>query len=258
MPLFYQSPTQPPTVPQTPALSASQTVPKPYLTEAQVAEKCKNIPVFVLMDTTGAPLTATLPGKKPTVGVFLGKKEADDYYKQLPKANKELVSQVRMNILTLSDVLLRAKKDSRDAYALVSQSASVKEAQNTLVAQGKKATDLKGVPLFIVRRADTGDGKGNASTSLAYVTIRVGNDIQVPCFFTKKDADNLVRKFLDQDRKVKLAVEVGTLENILHLLETSPSPQIQQLTLFPSAEMLAQVPLPPPAPELPPASQPPF
>jgi hypothetical protein len=231
MPLFYYPCQLQPTPPQT----ANGT--KPFLTEAQVAAKCRNVPVFVLMDAAGAPLTVTLPGKKPMIGAFLRQEEAQEFYKKLPQTNKTLLEQVRISQRSLAEIVQQAARDPKALYALVASNAAVKEAQEVLSKQGKKPGDLKGVPIFLIRQASVPGSRESDTNIVSYVTLRVGSDasdVQVPCFFTKKDADALMQKFLAQDPTVKLSLEVGTLEGIIHLLQTSPNPEIQQITFFPS------------------------
>ena len=243
-----------------PVVSTSQkAAPKPFLTDAQVGEKCQYVPVFVLLDNVGTPLTVTLPGKKPTVGIFFGKKEADAFCQQIIKQNPKLTTNVKPTMVTLSNMVSLARKSLDVIYAFVPSGTAVKEAKELLVAQGKKATDLQGTPLFLIRRADNSTGSKNVKSPPSvmpnYIMIQSGNDKAIPCFFSKKEAEALIQKFQQQDSKTKLILEVATMEGILHLLQTSPDSQIKLITLILSAEMRDS--LPKPAEASPPTAKPP-
>jgi Tic22-like family len=227
-PIVYQQPAQP-----------QKAAPKPFFTPAQVLEKCKNIPVFVITDAIGNPLAAQSPEKKTVIGIFLNKKDGESFLEKMRADNSPIVAKLLVNSVQLSDMVSQMQKNPETLFTFIPNSTAVKDAQSLYAAQGKKPESLRGIPLFIARAEKAGG-------SPSYLMIRNGNVEQVPIFFTKKDADALIKQYQPQLPGKKLRVDVATLENILALFRTSPDPAVNQLILVPSTEMLAAVPKPTP------------
>jgi hypothetical protein len=229
-PFTYQPPQPPPAKVQK---NAQKTAPKPFLTFAQVLEKGKNIPVFVLTNAAGSPLTAQSPEKKLVVGIFLDKDEADAFLKQLVANKHPLASTLLVTTVQLSDMIGMMQKNPTMQFTFIASEQSIKDAKALYVAAGKKPELLQGSPIFLAR-LDTPSG-----SPPSYLTVRIGGKEQTPLFFAKKDADALIRSYQAQFPGKKARMDVGTLENTLTLLQTSPDSAMQKLIFVPSAEMLA-------------------
>lgn len=206
------------------------------LTQEQILQKLRPIPVFTIANSQGAPLVASPPqGQKgnPVAGVFITQQDAQAFLDGLKTKNPELVKNVRVVPVSLAEVyqLNIANKDKKDKldFAFVPSRQQVDTAQTLLKQSGDKNA-FSGTPLFVARG---GPEKG-------YLTIQQGNEQVIPMFFKKEDLQNLMDRFKQQDPKVAstLEVQVLNLEGVIEVMRTKNDPQLNQIVLIPPKESL--------------------
>ncbi|MGQ9872048.1 Tic22 family protein [Leptodesmis sp.] len=206
------------------------------LTQEQILQKLRPIPVFTIANSQGAPLVASPPnGQKgnPVAGVFITQQDAQTFLDNLKNKNPEIVKNVRVVPVSLAEIyqLSVANKDKKEKldFAFVPSRQQVDTAQ-TLLKQGGDKNTFTGTPLFVARG---GSEKG-------YLTIQQGNETVIPMFFKKEDLQNLMDRFKQQDPKVAstLEVQVLNLEGVIEVMRTKNDPQLNQIVLIPPRESL--------------------
>ncbi len=206
------------------------------LTQEQILQKLRPIPVFTIANSQGAPLVASPPnGQKgnPVAGVFITQQDAQTFLDNLKNKNPDLVKNVRVVPVSLAEVyqLNVANKDKKDKldFAFVPSRQQVDTAQTLLKQSGEK-NPFSGTPLFVARG---GADKG-------YLTIQQGKETVIPMFFKKEDLQNLMDRFKQQDPKVAstLEVQVLNLEGVIEVMRTKNDPQLNQIVLIPPKESL--------------------
>ncbi len=210
------------------------------LTQEQIVQKLRPIPVFTIANSDGAPLVAAPPsGQKgnPVAGVFINQQDAQAFLDGLKNRSPEIAKNVRVVPVSLAEVyqlnqVNKEKKEKLD-FAFVPSRQQVTTAQ-TIVKQGdKKDQQFTGTPLFVARG---GAEKG-------YLTIQQGNKSVIPMFFKKEELQSLIDRFKQQDPKVASTVEIQVLnlEGVIEVLRTKNDPQLEQIVLVPPRESMEYV-----------------
>jgi hypothetical protein len=206
------------------------------LTQEQILQKLRPVPVFTIANAQGAPLVASPPsGQKgnPVAGVFITQQDAQAFLENLKTRNPDLAKNVKVVPVSLAEVYQintsnRDKKDKLD-FAFVPSRQQVDTAQAILKQSGDK-NQFSGTPLFVARG---GADKG-------YLTIQQGNETVIPMFFKKEDLQTLMDRFKQQDPKMasSLEVQVLNLEGVIEVMRTKNDPQLNQIVLVPPRESL--------------------
>uniref|UniRef100_A0A832H0W4 Tic22 family protein n=1 Tax=Oscillatoriales cyanobacterium SpSt-402 TaxID=2282168 RepID=A0A832H0W4_9CYAN len=206
------------------------------LTQDQILQKLRPIPVFTIANSEGAPLVAS-PQKgqqgNPVAGVFINQKDAQAFLDNLKTRNPDLAKNVRVVPVSMAEVyqLNLANKDKKDKldFAFVPSQQQVTTAQGLLKQSGQKE-QFSGTPLFVARG---GADKG-------YLTIQQGDKAVIPMFFKKEELQALMDRFKQQDPKLgsSLEVQVLNLEGVIEVMRTKNDPQLDQIMLIPPRESL--------------------
>ncbi len=206
------------------------------LTQDQILQKLRPIPVFTIANSEGAPLVAS-PQKgqqgNPVAGVFINQKDAQAFLDNLKTRNPDLAKNVRVVPVSMAEVyqLNMANKDKKDKldFAFVPSQQQVTTAQSLLKQSGQKE-QFSGTPLFVARG---GPDKG-------YLTIQQGDKAVIPMFFMKEELQALMDRFKQQDPKLgaSLEVQVLNLEGVIEVMRTKNDPQLDQIMLIPPRESL--------------------
>lgn len=206
------------------------------LTQDQILQKLRPIPVFTIANSEGAPLVASPQnGQKgnPVAGVFINQKDAQAFLDNLKTRNPDLAKNVRVVPVSMAEVyqLNVANKDKKDKldFAFVPSQQQVTTAQG-LLKQGGQKEQFSGTPLFVARG---GPDKG-------YLTIQQGDKAVIPMFFKKEELQALMDRFKQQDPKLgsSLEVQVLNLEGVIEVMRTKNDPQLDQIMLIPPRESL--------------------
>jgi Tic22-like family len=209
------------------------------LTQDQILQKLRPVPVFTIANPQGAPLVAAPPsGQKgnPVAGVFINQKDAEAFLNNLKGKDPSLVKDVKVVPVSLAEVYQlnlnnKDKKDKLD-FAFVPSQDQVSTAKTLLVQTGQK-DQFSGTPLFVARG---GPDKG-------YLTIQQGDKAVIPMFFKKEELQALMDRFKQQDPKVAstLEVQVLNLEGVIEVMRTKNDPQLNQIMLIPPRESIEYV-----------------
>jgi nickel transport protein len=205
------------------------------LTEDQVVEKLKSVPVFTITNAEGAPLVATPQSstdKTPVAPAFISQQDAQTFLDNLKVKNPDLAKNVKVVPISLAEVYKLTLKDKASPdhlnFSYIPIQQQVASATALLKQSDPKATQFSGVPLFVARG---GKEKG-------YLTVQQGNQQVVPMFFEKEELQALLDRFKQQQPELAASVDIQAvpLEGVLQTLKTGNNPQLNQLMIIPPKE----------------------
>jgi hypothetical protein len=213
------------------------------LPEQQIAEKLNEVPVFLITNPQGVPLTRTLPpaqtGQKSTTvaDVFMNGQEAQAFLEQLRKQKDpklvEMVKTLQVKPVPMGVVYQKLREDrNKPDRVLFALQPGQQDLQGAVTLLRQKGQEVKGliVPVFIVQSA----GKGYVS-----VKRKSNNQEIVPLFLSQKDAQGL----LNQVKKdiPKAEIQVVDIEGVIQTLQQKNDEWLKQVTLVPSSESLEYI-----------------
>jgi uncharacterized protein (UPF0335 family) len=212
------------------------------LSEQQIKEKLDAIPVWMITNPQGLPLSRQLPaandGKKPgsVTGVYMSKTEAQAFIKELqavknpdPKMS-EMLKSLQATAVPLGSIyqqLQQTKKQTeRLQFAFKPVDQEIKGAMDLLRSSGQDVKQFRSVPVFMVRFAPD---KG-------YVPIQLGSDKKeyFPLFMSKQDALALLNQVKPKFNKAD--IQVVDVDGILKTMQDKNDKWLEQVVFFPSPE----------------------
>lgn len=210
------------------------------LTDEQVAERLRNVPVFTITDDQGAPLVSTpedgSEDAAPVAGVFIDSTDAQNFLSSLRENNPELASSVQVVPVSLAEVYQLAlsgqSSDRRLEFTFIPNQEVVETAITLLQNTGEDVSSFEGVPIFIARSSEDGD--------MGYLTIQQGDQQVIPMFFTEEDLQAMLTRLeqLQPDLANTVSIQVINLEGLINTLERSDNPELEQILLVPPEESL--------------------
>jgi hypothetical protein len=233
-----------------PLFIAPLIAPVQALTQSEVLERLKGIPVFTITDDKGAPLlgTSTQPTqqgktKPPQVLLFfLNPSDAQATLSQIKKSNPTVGSKARIIIRSMNDAYDVIKKNQNKkeiVFQIVPDKVSMETARTILVSQGKPTDKVPNVPVFFATGA-----KGKEQGLL---TIEQNGKQLVPFFFDQKDLQTLIDKAKAQQPDVAKAskIQVTSLFQVLDSMVTTkdnkPKPDTERFTFVPARNAIKYV-----------------
>ncbi|MEG4045108.1 Tic22 family protein [Microcoleus sp. Pol17_C1] len=212
------------------------------LSNTEIDEKLRSVPVFVITDAVGAPLIATVPkqgegqsGNDSVTGIFISQQDAQAFIDRLKTTNPQLAASVRVTPVSLGEIyqLSQANKGKPEEiqFSYVPAPQQVQLAKTVLQQTGQQVNEFNGVPLFLAR-----GGPENG-----YLTIQRNQQEVIPLFFNKEDLQGMVDRFKQQQQPsvtATIKIEVVNLESVLEALRTEDDQFLTQMILIPSRESL--------------------
>lgn len=209
------------------------------LTEDQVVQKLRSVPVFTVTDAQGSPLVASVPqgqgqNQNQTVsvaGVFISQRDAQSFVERLKTENPALGRTVQVVPVSLGEVYQLDRENQNKPqgldFAFIPVQQQVQSAQALMTQSGQQ---FQGTPLFV---AKGGQDQG-------YLTIQQNGQQVIPFFFEKEQLQGLVDRFKQQQPNMAstVKVEAVTLEGVIQTLQTSNNEQLNNIVLVPSRESL--------------------
>jgi hypothetical protein len=213
------------------------------LSEQQIKEKLDSIPVYLITNEKGLPLSRTLPeaqnGKKAggsVTGVYLSRQEAQTFINELRNAKgkdpklEEIAKNLQVTAVPLGVIYQQLQQtknqENRLLFAFKPVDQEIKGALELLQQSGQKVDQFKSVPVFAVRFApDQG-----------YVPIQMTADKQqlIPLFLSKQDAQGLLGQV--KPKHPKADIQVIDVDGVIKTLQDKNDTWLNQVVLVPSAE----------------------
>ncbi len=218
------------------------------LTQEEVVQQLRAVPVFTITDEDRAPLVAEPqegePGA-PLVRVFITQADAAAFLGSLQESNPDLASEVRVTPVSLGRIYAAAVEgqdpENRLEFVFVPSrdeaASAVEILQSELEENGEDpstVSEFLGVPLFTARSATGSDEEG-------LLTVPDGEDNQiVPLFFSYDQLQALIAAIGERQPEFAEGLDpfIIRLEELIQTLETTEDEELLQLRLVPSLEAL--------------------
>lgn len=216
------------------------------LTDEEVAERLRPVPVFTLTDAEGIPLIAATESGTRVAGVFISRTDAESFLADLRAENPELANNVQIlpvSLATVYELAQRAQEQQSPLrFDFVPMATEVQSALDVLRQNGEPAEQFEGVPIFVARSSQENGG---------YLIIQEGEQQVIPMFFAQEDVNRLITQLQQQqpDLAASISVEVIPLEGLISTLQTSDNEALNQIMLVPPRETLDFIRSQPPATE---------
>ncbi|CEJ42154.1 Tic22 family protein [Umezakia ovalisporum] len=210
------------------------------LSEEQIKKKLDSVPVYLITNEEGLPLSRPLPeSQKPggsVTGVYMSRQEAQSFIRELqgvpgkdPKMEKMLKS-LQVTAVPLGVIyeqLQQTKNQSqRLLFAFKPVEQEIKGAMELLRQNGQEVKQFNSVPIFAVR----------FSPEQGYVPIQLASDTEelIPLFLSKQDAQGLLRQV--KSKFPKADIQVIDIEGVIKTLQDKDDAWLNQVVLVPSQE----------------------
>jgi hypothetical protein len=216
-------------------------VPVLALPDKQIKDTLDSVPVFLITNPQGIPLTSTIPpgqnGQKPSsvTQVFMNGQEAQAFMEQLRQRKDqdpkiaELIKTLQVTPVPMGVIYekFRASANQPDRLLFVFQAGKqdLEGALTLLRASGQQIQQFPGVPIFIVRSPDKG-----------YISIKRPSDNKeiIPLFLSKRDAQGLLTQV--QAKVPKAEIQVVDIDGIIKTLQDKNDAWLSQIALVPSSD----------------------
>lgn len=203
-------------------------LPADALEPEAIVDKLEQVPVFIILNSEGQPLTAAAEVDDQEVKVpvvFIDGAAAQEFLVRAQEEDPSAeVSLVDLGTLYQETVL------SPDAKVPLLYLPIGDELDAALALQ----SNFQGVPLFMARQGADGP----------YLTINQDGQASLPLFFSRDDLQTLLDRYQETNaaEAENVVVQVMSLEWLLATMTSSEDPaldaQLQQVRLFPSTEVL--------------------
>lgn len=209
------------------------------LTEDQIVEELRAVPVFAITDAEGAPLVAA-PNEgqegAPVAGVFISQADAQTFLTNLRENDPTLAGGVQVVPVSLAEVYQLALTSNTDQqtqidFTFVPMEQEVESAVSLLQESGQNVSEFSGVPLFLARSSQEDGG---------YLTVRQDEQQVIPIFFKREELQAMLSRLQQEqpDLANNMVVQVINLENLIETLRTSDDPGLTQIQLVPPRESI--------------------
>jgi Tic22-like family len=218
-------------------------VPALALSEQQIKQKLDSVPVYLITNDKGLPLSRPLPdaqnGQKPggsVTGVYLSRQDAQAFINELRNAKgkdpkmEEMVKTLQITAVPLGIVYQQLQQSknqpNRLVFAFKPVDQEIKGAMDLLRQSGQKVEQFKSVPVFAVRFAPD---KG-------YVPIKLTSDKEqlIPLFLSKQDAQGLLNQV--KPKFPKADIQVIDVDGVIKTLQDKNDAWLNQVVIVPSPE----------------------
>ena len=186
------------------------------LSEEQILRKLESIPVFLIVNSDGQSLTASVGEASDeeiqVPIVFLNSTEAENFLTEATNEGSPIANGAQLAVLPLDEVYSEASSqlDSPNTLVYIPSAVSVQWA--TQIAQ----QEFQGVPLY-------------AAIDLEREQYLLTGDNQLPMFFSFTDLQSQVSALIESNPTIEesIGIEVTTLEGILSNMAAN-DPDIDQ------------------------------
>lgn len=205
------------------------------LTQEQVIERLRSVPVFTLANAEGAPLIAVPTEgeqRNPIASVFINRQDAQEFLDQLKARDPQTAQGISVVPVPLAKIyeygVTQQQQEGQEQlrFAFFPDDQQVQEAQTLLQQQGGQNQEFEGVPLFVARSSGEQGG---------YLTIEQDNQQVIPMFFDRAELQVLLDRLkqVQPDLASTVQVQVVNLEGVIQTLQTSDNQELNRIVLIP-------------------------
>jgi hypothetical protein len=218
-------------------------VPVLALSEQQIKDKLDSVPVYLITNEKGLPLSRILPdgqngqkGGGSVTGVYMSRSDAQAFITELRNTNgkdpklTEMSKSLQVTVVPLGIIYQQLQETknqpNRLVFAFKPVDQEIQGALELLRQSGQQVNQFKSVPVFAVRFAP----------DMGYVPIQVTADKQqlIPLFFSKQDAQGLLGQV--KPKYPKADIQVIDVDGVIKTLQEKNDSWLTQVLLVPSPE----------------------
>ena len=202
------------------------------LSQEEIFQLLRGIPVFMLIDNQNIPLGRKVDEKTVYTNVFMSEQNAREFLGQFKQEKPDIANRYKVELISLGAIYEVSQKNSNDSQRLALQyiptKTEVEAAKPILSEDGKEYKG--GVPLYIVK----------GGPEQYYLTLEQDGETIVPIFFEEKTIQEIINnlKQQDPDRVSNIKIEVILLGNLIKTLEKKDDEFFKKIRLWPSQEMM--------------------
>ncbi|WP_107667689.1 Tic22 family protein [Cyanothece sp. BG0011] len=213
-------------------LSIIHPTPVVALPQGEIIEFLSGVPVYSLLDRQGLPIGRQLEDGSIITPVFMSRREAQAFLRELTEIDSQTANSYRIQILPLSRIYEIARETSTASTRLfldyIPSGTELQRARELVQQKGQKYPG--DVPLYVAK----------IESDQSYLTIKQEDEEVVPIFFEKATIDRWIatvtqtRPELGQD----VSINVISLSSLIANLENNDNALLRSLRFWPSQEMM--------------------
>lgn len=202
--------------------------PAQALTQQEIVDKLEEVPVFLILNAEGRPLTAAASSGEDEVKVpvvFTDGATAEGFLEDARAQDADA---------QVTPVDLGTLYQETQAQENVPPTLLYFPDEEELEAAMSIEDEFRGVPLFIARQGEEGP----------YLTVTQNDETFLPLFFSQDDLQQLLNRYSEQNPEdaADIQVQVLSLEWLLQTMASNDDPeldsQLSQIQLVPSADVV--------------------
>lgn len=205
------------------------------LTDEQVVERLRSVPVFTLANNEGSPLLAVPTegeNRNPIASVFISQQDAQTFLTNLKTRDPQAAEGIEVIPVPLAKIYeyqVSQREESEGEqlrFAFIPDQQQVQAAQTLLQQSGQNSQQFEGVPLFV---AKSGGEEGG------YLTVTQGEEQVIPMFFDRTELQTLLDRLreVQPDLASGVQVQVVNLEGVIQTLQSSDNEELNRIVLVP-------------------------
>lgn len=210
----------------------SQPRPALALSQEEISELLRGIPVYILIDNDDFPLVRKIDEKTVLSSVFMGEQNAQEFLSKLKKEQPDIANQYKVELISLGAIYEVVQKNSNASQRLaLNYIPTIIEVEAAKSLLSKDGVEYKGgVPLYIV--------KGGPEQK--YLTIEQNGETIIPMFFEEKTTQGIVNNLKQQSSHgdYDIKVDIILLHDLITTLEQRNDDFYKRIRLWPSQEMM--------------------
>lgn len=206
------------------------------LTNEQVVERLRSVPVFTLANNEGSPLLAVPTegeNRSPIASVFINQQDAQTFLNDLKTRDPEAAQGIEVVPVPLAKIYEYEMQQQNQQnpqeqvrFAFIPSQQQLEAARTVLQQSGQNAQQFEGVPLFVARSQGENGG---------YLTINQGEKQVIPMFFDRAELQTLLDRLkeVQPDLASGVQIQVVNLEGVIQTLQSSDNEELNRIVLVP-------------------------
>lgn len=210
------------------------------LTNEQVLQQLRNVPVFTLANQQQGSLLLPCPTQEQTeavqqcILVFMGVQDAQDFLAGLRQENPEVGGAVEISPVSLAQIyweMTQTQQEQPVTFNFVPIQQDVEAARTILQQEGKNPDEFRGVPLFIARAV----GEDNNEF---YPSVERNGEAYVPMFFSSAQLQQQIEKLQEAnpDFATDVKIQVQSLGQVIEVFRTQDDEALLRFKFEPYPE----------------------
>lgn len=220
-------PQQPPAVvaPKPAVTNPPNTAEQKGLSSTQIEALLKIVPVFSITDVNGKPLVSPVPdATKSVTSIFITPSSAKLALAQFFAKRSDMATKIRINPVSLWDIYKVATNDQSPFLIQFISDPLELDAAKPFVKVGR----IVRIPLFVAKnKADNG-----------LLMINQNGQEAIPLFFSKRDLDDVLRKYGKPELLAQIDTDVIDLQDFMDTLTRTQDTKMAKVTLVPAKEAM--------------------